>query len=311
MNAGYSSGWCEESFGIRLVAVEIQCVARGDNQCKFIMAPPGRIIGRINEYQTSHPDESFFVPKEIPGFFERRSNEEASQKKAFNDLKKQHLALQSEREKVINLLRNMFPEPIVEKMQLGQEIVAQRHTNATVLFADVVDFTNTASQLDPECVLNWLNSLFCAIDRLTDKYQLEKVKTIGDAYMLAGGVSMPREDHVEAVLSFALDLVEELKTLKDPQGNQCRMRIGICTGGSVCSGVIGKKKFVFDIWGDCVNVASRMQALGEPGKVHCTESVKRVAEKSFVFEDRGTIEVKGKGPLRCYFCVGKKSLSTS
>jgi class 3 adenylate cyclase len=143
-------------------------------------------------------------------------------------------------------------------------------------------------------------------NKIVDKYQLEKVKTIGDAYMLAGGVSMPRKDHVEAVLSFALDLVEELKALKDPQGNECRMRIGICTGGSVCSGVIGKKKFVFDIWGDCVNVASRMQALGEPGKVHCTESVKLAAENSFLFEDRGILEVKGKGPLHCYFCVAKK-----
>jgi len=242
MSAGYSSGWCEESFGIKLVALEILCKARGDSMCKFIMAPPNLVLSKISDYHNKFKFEKIFLHTEIPGFFERRNSEEQTQKKVFNDLKEQHLALQSEREKVLNLLLNMFPSPIVDKMRMGEEIIAQKHENVTILFADVVDFTKISSNLDAEIVLKWLNSLFTTIDKLTDKFQLEKIKTIGDAYMVAAGIFIPREDHVVTVLKFALDLVKELHLMYDPAGNEVKMRIGICSGGPVCSGVIGKKK---------------------------------------------------------------------
>jgi len=123
--------------------------------------------------------------------------------------------------------------------------------------------------------------------------------------MLTSGMTKPRRDHLFSVLNFALQLKEELKNFKDPKGNFIKLRIGISTGGSVCSGVVGNKKFLYDIWGDSVNVASRMQTMCEPGKIHCTESVKEDAESSFTFVERGSIDVKGKGLLKSYYCTGK------
>jgi len=307
MNAGYSSGWCEESFGIPLCASEILCRARGDAVCRFMMAHPNQIKSKIYEYSKKHPDLHIHIDNDLPGFFKRKKTEEKQQNKCLSDLREKHSALKTEREQVVKLLHNILPAAVVEKMKNGSETISQKHESVTILFADVVDFTKTISDMDSEVLISWLNRLFTRIDKLTDKYQLEKIKTIGDAYMLAGGVPCFRPDHVEAVLNFSLELVELLPTMLDPKGHQVEMRIGVCTGGPVCSGVIGQKKFLFDVWGDTVNLASRMQTLGEPGKIHCTESVKEAVKHKFNFAERGYIYVKGKGYLRTFYCTGRKA----
>lgn len=307
MNAGYSAGWCAATFNQKLVSVEILCRARGDSTCRFIMSPAESIRSEMAKYQQRHPEQKIVMAQDIPGFFERRTTEDKVQRKAFQELKQQHLQLQTEREKVIALLNNMFPPTVVERVQMGEELLAERHPDVTIVFADVVDFSNLVTHVqDPTVIVNWLNDLFTMIDELTDKFGLEKIKTIGDAYMLAAGLSYPVENHLHVSLSFALELISTLNSLKDPLGHPVRMRIGVASGGPVCSGIVGKKKFVFDIWGDVVNVASRMQTLSEPNRIQCTEPCKILGEDSFQFEPRGSIQVKGKGTLNTYFCTGRK-----
>ena len=150
-----------------------------------------------------------------------------------------------------------------------------------------------------------LNKIFSAFDELVDKYGLEKIKTIGDAYMVVGGLPNPLSNHVEAVANFALESQERLKRFKLKTGDELQMRIGINTG-PVVAGVIGTKKFIYDIWGDAVNLASRMESNGIPGTIQMTEATAKRLEGSFIVEERGMIEVKGKGSLMAYFLKGKK-----
>jgi guanylate cyclase len=207
--------------------------------------------------------------------------------------------LEQERARSEMLLLNILPEPIAARLKAGEETIADAWDSVTVLFADIVDFTPTAARLGPEGMVQVLNEVFTMLDGLAAKYHLEKIKTVGDAYMVVGGLPEARTDHLESVCRFALETMEAIATR--PDGIQ--MRIGIETG-PVVAGVIGSSKFSYDLWGDTVNTASRMESHGIPGRIQVTERVRHALDRSFDFERRGSIEVKGKGPMETHFLVG-------
>jgi len=215
-----------------------------------------------------------------------------------------NMALQEAHAESEALLLNILPAPIAARLKSGERTIAERFKSVTVLFADVVGFTPLASRTTPEGLVSLLDALFSRFDGLAERYGLEKIKTIGDAYMVVGGLPIPADDHLERVARFALALSAEVRDTADEfEVTGLTMRIGMHTG-EVVAGVIGHKKFAYDLWGDTVNTASRMESQGEPGKIHCTEEVYEALKNEFVFEECGEIEIKGKGTMRTWFLVG-------
>jgi PAS domain S-box-containing protein len=216
------------------------------------------------------------------------------------------------REKSDRLLLNILPGPIAERLKKSEGSIAERFEKATVLFADIVGFTPLSAQVSPLELVCLLNQIFSYFDRLTEKHGLEKIKTIGDAYMVAGGLPIPREDCAVAIALMALDMQEAIANfkadfkadLKPEQSEQFKIRIGINTG-PVVAGVIGTKKIIYDLWGDTVNVASRMESSGEPGQIQVTASTYELLKDQFIFETRGEIDVKGKGKMMTYWLTGR------
>jgi guanylate cyclase len=175
----------------------------------------------------------------------------------------------------------------------------------TILFADIIDFTGLSARVTPEELVTILNTVFSAFDRLSERHGLEKIKTIGDAYMVAGGLPEPRPDHAEAVAEMALDMQSEIDRLGAELGRPLGLRIGI-DSGAVVAGVIGTRKFAYDLWGDAVNTASRMESQGVANGIQLTEGAYRRLRDTHICEDRGVIDVKGKGVLQTYLLKGKK-----
>jgi class 3 adenylate cyclase len=202
------------------------------------------------------------------------------------------------------LLLNILPASIAQRLRSGEAVIADRFDELTVLFADCVGFTEMSSRLPPAQVVEQLNRVFSAFDSLADRYGLEKIKTIGDAYMVAGGL-LPGSDQPEQVAAMGLEMLSDVARLRAASYPGLEVRIGMHIGPAV-AGVIGLKKFIYDVWGDTVNVASRMETLGEPGRLHVTESTQRRLQPAFEFEPRGTIDVKGLGPTATYFLVGRR-----
>jgi len=191
------------------------------------------------------------------------------------------------------LLLNVLPRPIAERLKGGTEIIADAHPAVTVLFADVVDFTPFTERAGARAVVDLLDALFSAFDELAEKHGLEKIKTIGDAYMVVGGLPNPRPDHAEAVAAMALDMLDLAARWSDT-GRPVRLRIGM-DSGPVIAGVIGRRKFIYDLWGDTVNTASRMESHGEPDCIQVSPRTATLLADAFVVESRETIPVKGKG----------------
>jgi class 3 adenylate cyclase len=212
--------------------------------------------------------------------------------------------LQAEQERSEALLLNVLPAPIAARLKQGEAVIADRFPEVTVLFADLVDFTASSDRSSPERVVQVLADLFTAFDRLAARHGLEKIKTVGDAYMVAGGLPTPRPDHAEAVAEMALALREEAGRHLDPAGRPLQLRIGI-DSGPVVAGVIGTAKFSYDLWGDTVNMASRMESTGVPGCIQVTERTWRRLRGRYRFERRGPVQVKGKGELVTWFLVGR------
>ena len=203
------------------------------------------------------------------------------------------------------LLLNVLPRPIADRLKQEQEgIIADSFAEATVLFADIVDFTPTTAGLPPEEVVNWLNDVFSALDRLAERHGLEKIKTIGDCYMMVSGLPTPRYDHAEIAADLALALREEMASRVAPHGGPLLMRIGMHTG-PVVAGVIGTMKFAYDLWGDTVNIASRMESHGVGGAIQVTEATYRRLQDRYVCEERGAVEIKGKGAMCTYLLLDK------
>jgi adenylate cyclase len=214
-------------------------------------------------------------------------------------------ALEREFDRTENLLLNLMPTSIALRLKKNpSEIIADHFEEVTILFADIVGFTPRASQLPPRDVVGYLNRVFSEFDRLAEKYRLEKIKTIGDAYMVAGGMPDPRGGHAADVANMALEILEVTQKLSAELQDELAVRVGIHTGPAV-AGVIGTRKLFYDVWGDTVNTASRMESHGSAGKIQVTEDAKRALGESFQFESRGAIEIRGKGAMELYYLIGQ------
>jgi class 3 adenylate cyclase len=214
-------------------------------------------------------------------------------------------ALAAEREKSERLLLNVLPARIAQRLKESPGHIAERFDAVTILFADIVGFTVLSQRLSPEALVAMLNEIFTDFDVLARRHGLEKIKTIGDAYMVVGGIPTVRPDHCEAVLSMALELEALMATKYAARYPELRLRTGVHTG-PVVAGVIGESKFIYDLWGDSVNTASRMESHGVPGRIQASEAVYNKARDTFRFEPRGEIDVKGKGAMQVFLLTGRK-----
>jgi class 3 adenylate cyclase len=214
-----------------------------------------------------------------------------------------HDQLQVEQEKSEQLLLNILPKPIAERMKKGETNIADSFPDVTVLVADLVGFTTLSAHIGPEQIVQLLNEIFSAFDLLTEKHGLEKIKTIGDAYMVAGGLSFPRPDHAEASAELALEMQAEIERLNHKYGTSIRSRIGICTG-PVVAGVIGSRRFAYDLWGETVNLACRLESTGEAGKIQVAESTYERLNDKYQFAPKHQLDVKGRGDLSAFW-LGK------
>ena len=215
-------------------------------------------------------------------------------------------ALKAEQEKSENLLLNILPKAIVHQLKLGSSTIASRSENVTILFADIVDFTALSAHVSPSDLVSMLNAIFSSFDRLADQLGLEKIKTIGDAYMVVGGLPTYRPDHAEAIAEMALAMQREISQFKRGDDTTFRLRIGINTG-PVVAGVIGIRKFIYDLWGDAVNVASRMESHGLAGGIQVTEATYNLLKDRYSFWHRGKIFIKGRGEMDTYMLLDHKS----
>jgi class 3 adenylate cyclase len=212
--------------------------------------------------------------------------------------------LTAERERSEALLRNVLPEAIVERLKSGESAIADRFDAVTVLFADIEGFTERSAAMPPDRVVALLDRVFSAFDAIADGEGLEKIKTIGDAYMVVGGAPEPRPDHAAAVARVALAMRRAIGEMSADEGG-LRLRIGVDTGPAV-AGVIGQRKFSYDLWGDTVNTASRMESHGVPGEIQVSARCAAVLGDGFELRPRGTIEVKGKGPMETFLLVAER-----
>lgn len=203
------------------------------------------------------------------------------------------------------LLLNILPEPIAQRLKLQQTTIADSFEAVSVLFADIVGFTEFAARTSPKELVEILNLIFSKFDQLAERHGVEKIKTIGDAYMVVAGVPTPRPDHAEAIAQMALDMQAEMVRVAEETGKAFKLRIGI-NSGPVIAGIIGIKKFIYDLWGDTVNVASRMESQGVDGAIQVTATTYKLLRDKYLFEERDVIRVKGKGDMMTYLLTGKR-----
>lgn len=214
--------------------------------------------------------------------------------------------LRKEQQKAEELLLNVLPASIAARLKQGDKIIAESFPDVTILFADLVNFTQLSATISAKELVNILNEIFSEFDLLAEKHGLEKIKTIGDAYMVVGGLPIHRPDHAQAVASMALDMRAAIQRIKCSLSQEpLSIRIGINTG-PVVAGVIGIKKFIYDLWGDTVNVASRMESHGIPDQIHVTLETYQVLQQEYIFTARDKIQVKGKGEMQTYLLLHKK-----
>lgn len=213
--------------------------------------------------------------------------------------------LDKEKTRSDKLLHNILPAAIATRLRDGEETIAEVYPEVTVCFSDIVGFTDLSTQLGPHGTVNMLNELFGQFDELAEKHHVEKIKTIGDCYMVVGGVPNRDPYHCQHIAEFALDAVKVLEEISSSSQLPIKMRMGIHTG-TVAAGVVGKKKFSYDLWGDVVNIASRFETTSLPDKIHVSEAVRVRLEDDFLFHNSGSVEFKGKGTQQSYFLLGKK-----
>jgi class 3 adenylate cyclase len=216
--------------------------------------------------------------------------------------------IEAEKNRSDNLLLNILPEETARELKDHGKVKAKRFEEVTVLFTDFVGFTSYSQNLEPEELVNSVDHYFSKFDQIVDKYGLEKIKTIGDAYMCAGGLPEPDESHVSKIIEVAFEFIRFLEESKKETGEEITtfdVRIGLNTG-PVVAGVVGTKKFAYDIWGDTVNVASRMESNSKPGRINVSENTYQLIKDTYDCEYRGEIEVKNKGKMKMYFVNGLK-----
>jgi len=233
---------------------------------------------------------------------EKLAQERARQASQLQDAYQQ---LEAEQTKSDRLLLNVLPAAIVMRLKRNEKNIAESFGEVTVMFADIVGFTELSSRISAPAVVEVLNDIFSAFDHLADRHGLEKIKTIGDAYMVVGGLPTPRSDHAEAIAAMAIDMLQEVRRLSLVHSEPFSIRIGIHTG-PVVAGVIGLKKFIYDLWGDTVNIASRMESHGITGCIQVTAETYEILKDKYTFQKRGAIQIKGKGYMITYLLTGRK-----
>ena len=214
--------------------------------------------------------------------------------------------LRMEQEKAEALLLNILPRQIAERLKVAAKTIADDFTAASILFADVVGFTPLAQRLPPAEMVGMLDQLFSQFDAIVERHGLEKIKTIGDCYMAAAGVPEPCADHASKAAHLALEMRDVVAASMLAGEPGLELRIGI-NSGPVVAGVIGTKRFLYDLWGDAVNIASRMESHGTPGEIQITRATYELLRDEFVCRERGTILVKGKGRMETWYLVGLRS----
>jgi adenylate cyclase len=230
---------------------------------------------------------------------------------ALRDTDRAEAVMEAEHERSEALLANMLPASIAERLKAPErDIIADKYDDASVLFADIVGFTERASSTAPADLVRFLDKLYSAFDALVEKHGLEKIKVSGDSYMVVSGVPRPRPDHIEALADFALEMADVASGLKGPHGHAVPIRIGMANG-PVVAGVVGSRRFFYDVWGDAVNVASRMESTDSVGRIQVPETIYERLKDGFVLQARGSIDVKGKGVMRTWYLVGRKPVEHS
>jgi adenylate cyclase len=225
---------------------------------------------------------------------------------ALREIARARMAMEAEYERSEKLLTNILPAAIAERLKdPSRNIIADKYDDASILFADIAGYTKRASDTTPTDLVRFLDRLYTDLDALVDLHGLEKVKTSGDSYMVVSGVPQPRADHVEALACLALDVADAVADLKDPQGRAVPLRIGLATG-PVVAGVVGARKFFYDVWGDAVNVASRMETTDVEGRIQVPQNVYERLRDAFLLEERGDVDVKGKGVMHTWYLVGRR-----
>ena len=214
--------------------------------------------------------------------------------------------LDEERGRAERLLLNILPQPIAERLKLSHDVIAEHSDQVTVLFADIVGFTPLSEAKTPHDLVQLLNRVFSAFDRLADAHGLEKIKTIGDAYMAVAGLPAAQPDHALRAARMALAMHTSIAQVAAETGEPLVLRIGLHSG-PVVAGVIGSRKFAYDLWGDTVNTASRMESHGLPGNIHCSEDTAALLQGQYRLEARGAVEIKGKGEMNTFLLLAPVS----
>ena len=220
-------------------------------------------------------------------------------------IQSQRIQIESEREKSENLLLNVLPSSIAQRLKHEEGSIADRFNDLTVIFVDIVNFTKISSTASPESLIKMLNGIFTEFDLITQSFGIEKIKTIGDAYMAVSGAPEHSDKHAEIAAKAALRMLESASRFSAPDGTPLKVRIGISTGPAI-AGIIGAHKFSYDLWGDTVNTAARMESSGEVGQIQVSESTYEILKDKFEFEERGIIEIKGKGLMRTWWLKSER-----
>ena len=216
-----------------------------------------------------------------------------------------HKQLAHEQNKTENLLLNILPQSVSQRLKGGEKRIADAHQDVSVLFADLVGFTEMSKGMSAAKLVDMLDEIFSSFDDIVGKAGVEKIKTIGDCYMLVGGVPEPRKDHAQAVVNVAFAMLSAIQNINHQHGTQLQIRVGI-NSGPVVAGVIGMHKFTYDLWGNTVNIASRMESTGAVGKIHISPSTAERLDNKFVLQERGAITIKGIGHLETFFVQGQR-----
>jgi adenylate cyclase len=225
---------------------------------------------------------------------------------AMREIDRAEKAMEAEYQRSESLLANILPTSIARRLKdPARTIIADKFDDASILFADIAGYTKRASDTTPTDLVRFLDTLYTDLDALVDRHGLEKIKTSGDSYMVVSGVPEPREDHIEALACLALDMADAVADLKDPQGRAVPLRIGLAAG-PVVAGVVGARKFFYDVWGDAVNVAARMETTDVAGRIQVPQDVYERLNHAFLLEERGEVDVKGKGVMHTWYLVGRR-----
>jgi adenylate cyclase len=287
---------------------EVLCRLKASSRTRHI---PVIMISALNELDSTvrciEAGAEDYIPKPFNPILLRARIGACLEKKWLRDREQRHLDdLRVEKLRSESLLLNVLPKSVVTRMRNGETAIADHFENVTILFSDLVGFTALATGLPPGKLIDILSAVFSRFDRAVAGHGLEKIKTIGDAYMVAGGLPEPVDQHAARVADLALEMIEIVNSVRSAMRIELNVRIGINTG-PVVAGVIGTHKFIYDVWGDTVNTASRMESFGAPGQVHVSTVTRLILGEAYSFQPRGPLDIKGKGVMDTYFLLGPRT----